>query len=525
MHKRDLGPMGEAAFKGWCHSAGLTVHKSEMDRTGWDFFVEFSPKQKDSLPRDMLPAPIECKVQVKATDKKEKKLPITVSNLDRLIKAQMPAFFCFIEFDGKNEAQVAYLVHVGKEIIKKTLKRIRELESEGNGEKLHNHKMTIYYGDSDCLADTTGDSLKRAIEKHIPDTVEKYIEDKNKLLKTLGFEDGKGQFTITVSGNDPVRDVVDLALGLRKEIYIDKSIFYHKRFGVLLNNSLLDSEEAILSITSKPTKVVLKFKEHQFSSGISFDADLYLSPLDQFVPKEYIKFRIKSNFFEFIVEPFNNKVIYSSYLQDSQRSPLNELRDYLKVLTLLQKASEPVIVEIEAEPENLPPPPFRISINDDIDDCSKIYQIAEMAISICRQFDISESKVFVTIDNLMQSARSIEVLHYFLYGDPKEVMINFNAEGEEYQQDSKAAYNLFIETVIGIQTMGCCIGILGYLTLIDEGQYRLRADELIMWRKLVAPENKLIEKEVINEEFDKFDKELQKKGIVILRRDLYGDVS
>jgi hypothetical protein len=222
--------MGERIFGLWCDSVGLTANGSEVDETGWDFFVEFPCKPHNGLPRDMSPAPIECKIQVKSTDHRRKRERIKLSNLERLIKAKMPAFFCFIEFDGKNEAQAAYLVHIGKEIIEKTLKEIRKLDSKGERDRLHKNKMEIKYGDSDRLADTTGESLKRAIERHIPSTLGKYLEDKNKLLETLGFEEGKGQLTITMSSNDPVRDIVDLSLGLRQEIYIDKSVAYHKRF-------------------------------------------------------------------------------------------------------------------------------------------------------------------------------------------------------------------------------------------------------------------------------------------------------
>jgi hypothetical protein len=61
---RDLGSMGEENFKLWCDSVGLIANRSQIDRTGWDFFVEFPLEQIGSIPYDLLPTPIECKVQV-----------------------------------------------------------------------------------------------------------------------------------------------------------------------------------------------------------------------------------------------------------------------------------------------------------------------------------------------------------------------------------------------------------------------------------------------------------------------------
>lgn len=108
---RDLGQMGESTFSLWCGQAGLIANGSQVDRTGWDFFVEF-PFTGSTDPIRLHDPAIECKIQVKATDKTDRKLPIKLSNLRRLITAPMPAFFVFIEFDGRNVAQRAFLVHV-----------------------------------------------------------------------------------------------------------------------------------------------------------------------------------------------------------------------------------------------------------------------------------------------------------------------------------------------------------------------------------------------------------------------------
>ncbi|NET70353.1 MAG: hypothetical protein F6K62_04880 [Sphaerospermopsis sp. SIO1G2] len=59
MQDRDLGALGETEFKRLCNQVGITIHKSEMDRTGWDFFIEFPWMQDNLYPQDILPAPLE----------------------------------------------------------------------------------------------------------------------------------------------------------------------------------------------------------------------------------------------------------------------------------------------------------------------------------------------------------------------------------------------------------------------------------------------------------------------------------
>ncbi|MEG4807216.1 hypothetical protein QUA79_06895 [Microcoleus sp. F8-D1] len=515
---RNIGRMGESIFGFWCACVGLTANISQVDETGWDFFVEFPCDSSSVSPRDMLPTPIECKIQVKSTDGTRKKTPITLSNLERLIKAQIPAFFCFIEFDGKNEAQAVYLVHVGKDIIEKTLKTIRKLDSKGERDRLNKHEITIKYTDNNRLTETTGESLKRAIEEHIPGTLKEYISDKSKLLDTLGFEDGKGEFTITMSGSDPVGEMVDLSLGLCKEVYINKSIGYHKRFEILSEDQRLSSEGAILRIEAKPEPAILKFKEFKFSPGIELSADLYLSPfINQFLPEQYLKFRVKSTMFELIFEPFNRQLKYSFHFPDDRRNYLNELKIHLKVFTLLKKASHPLVLEVSDKAKKRTPISFNISVSDEIDDWSDVYKIVEMASSICEKFSISESDVLVTISELMQTQHSIEDFYEILYADPKTVHIDFPANSEEYEQGDRLAFTSSVMATIGSHTIRCFWAVIGSLSLVNKDQYRLIAEEIVAGNELVAVEGEVIEQSAIDRKFDEFEEELQRMGLATIR--------
>jgi hypothetical protein len=519
---RNIGRMGEYIFGFWCACVGLTANISIVDETGWDFFVEFPCDSSRVSPRDMLPTPIECKIQVKSTDGTTKERGITLSNLERLIKAQIPAFFCFIEFDGKNEAQAVYLVHVGKEIIEKTLKRIRELDSQGERYRLNKHKITINYTADNPLPEITGESLKRAIEEHIPGTLEEYISDKSKLLDTLGFEDGKGEFTFTMSGSDPVGEMVDLSLGLRQEVNIDKSIGSHKRFGILSENQDLSSEGAILRSEAKPEPGILKFKKDDFSPELVLSADLYLSDFfGKSLPEKYRKIRVKSPMFELILEPLNGQQKYSfPYPDVRRRNSLNELKSYLKVLTLLKKASHPLVLEVSDKAKKAAPFSLKISVSDEIDDWSDVYNIVEKASLICEKLSISESDVLVSISELMQSQHSIEDIYAILYADPTTVHINFAANPEEYEQGDRLACTSSVMTTIGSKTIRFFLAVVGSISLVNQAQYRLIAEDKVFRNKLVTVEGEVIEQSAIDSKFDELEKELQRMGFATIKINL-----
>lgn len=514
---RDLGLMGESAFSLWCNSVGLVANGSKIDKTGWDFFVEFPISHVKDLPVDMLPAPLECKVQVKATDQKNRQTQITVSNLHRLVKAPVPTFICFIEFDGKNEAQAAYLVHIDQKIIEQTLKRMRELEVKGQARELNKRKITIKYSNKEKLKNPNGESLKESIEQCVPHGAEVYIENKNNLLKTLGFETGSGQFNVELSGKDPISDMVDLTLGLRKEINIDKFVGRHERFGILSPTPFVEAEKGILAILDvKPfSKAVLTFKEYKFSPGISFSTDFYSSQLYNVVPDKYLKFRVKGKFFEMVFEPINNKAHYTFHLDPVDGSSLKELRDMLKVLTLFQKS--PNTLELEIKPDGLPPLCAKIGTDEKLEDWSNLYNVAEMAVSICNELKIPSDAVIVNTASLVKHALSIGNFLKILNGTPSTAKVEFTIEGEDLNTDKKTSCIFFCQTHIGDHAVGCHLGMIGTLELLGEKSYRLNIEEYILGHHFVSKQDNDFSQEILDNEFKSFSENVETKGLVAIR--------
>ncbi len=290
--------MGESTFCLWCGDAGLIPNGSRIDKTGWDFFVEFPFESVTDTPIDMQGAALECKVQVKATDKTDRKLQIKLSNLRRLITAQMPAFFIFIEFDETESAKSAFLVHIDNDLISKVLKRLREIDQSDQENDFNKRTMTIFYDDSHRLPSLDGVGLKKAILGHINGTIEEYISKKKKYLESTGFEDGFAQMHFTTSGEENLEKLLNVSLGIEKDVEVSNFTGVHCRFGILGKKPFVSVESAKLSMPNlQPTASgKVRFKESKLSPGISFDARLYISPLNVMVPEKLKKIRVRAIF-------------------------------------------------------------------------------------------------------------------------------------------------------------------------------------------------------------------------------------
>ncbi|WP_127559279.1 hypothetical protein [Saccharospirillum alexandrii] len=338
---RDLGLMGESTFSLWCADVGLIPNGSQVDKTGWDFFVEF-PFDTGLSPHEIHKSAFECKVQVKATDKKDRKLPITLSNLRRLITAQMPAFFVFIEFDGKDTAQRAFVLHVDNELISKVLKRLHEIEQSENDNNFNKRKMTINYDDSNLLNEPNGSSLKECVLNHIGDDVSEYIANKKSHLESTGYEDGFAQITFTTEGEDNLKSLIDVSLGIEEEVEIAKFKGVDTRFGILSNNPSLSSDGGKLAMPNlAPTSEgKIRFKEDRLSSGLVFECKFYNSPFNIMVPDELKKMRVEGEFFDLKFTPFTGEANYSFSFGEGVRLEVKKFRDAIKLLNLLSTSGK-----------------------------------------------------------------------------------------------------------------------------------------------------------------------------------------
>lgn len=373
---RDVGKMGERAFAMLCSEVGITENPSTVDRTGWDYHLEF-PLENNSSSLQLHHSPIECRVQIKSTDKSRKSEAITVSNLYRLVTSLVPTFFVFLEFDGMSQIQRMYLVHPDESLIYRVLNKVQSLRNSETCKKLNKSTITVNYDESHRIFEPFADGLVEGVMLHTSGGMEGYIDKKKKFLQKCGFEKGYGTITLTFEdGDSTLQNLIDLSLGLGSGVPVMASEARLSRFGIEDKEKLFDVKDGhITRFGAVPIKEgVVKFRENPYTAPLTFNFQLYASHFNKYVPHDEQKLRLACDYFSLVLTGSERKSACTLQLEIKyeQRIELTKFIRVCKLFDLLNKSMETNIsAELLYEPEgmfkfNLMKPESPIKIADSL---------------------------------------------------------------------------------------------------------------------------------------------------------------
>ena len=350
MDERDVGEMGEGTLAVWASHVGICANKSGSDKTGWDFLLELPPalgaSETITLPLPKVQQPIQCFVQVKSTDVQPKKRQVKLSNWLRSVHSPVPVFFLVLEFDGEDDCQRAYLVHVGEEYIRRVLRRLCELGPEHRDE-LHKRTLQLDYSEDDSLSSPNGKGLLQAIESHIDSLdLDAYVEWKREVVRTAGYEDGRWQLDFVMAPPDEASAqelLVDLSLGLISHLDVPRGRVWDTRFGILDSQpaetfkggrvEILDREadgQGTILLTTPDRKTELRLL-----------AQVYLPQgLGLGLERKHFKARFAAPFVDFVLWPYDEGKVDIKF----SRPPANEDHE----LTRLHPVSSLILLLNEA---------------------------------------------------------------------------------------------------------------------------------------------------------------------------------
>ena len=239
MDRRDLAVLGEKTLAVWASQVSITCNRASQDKTGWDYLLEFplesSPPTEIVLPLDRRPPPIQCLVQVKSTDGRTGRRDVKLSNWERFVKSPLPCFYLALEFDNLPSVQRAYLVHVDERHAGRVLKRLRELDCQGEP-KLHRKTLRLTYGESHQLASLDGEGLEDAIRTHLVCGMEDYTTRKMQRARSVGYGEGGYRLHVVTERPKGVMDLqemlLDFVLGLQPQLRVIGGELWDDRFGI-----------------------------------------------------------------------------------------------------------------------------------------------------------------------------------------------------------------------------------------------------------------------------------------------------
>lgn len=482
---RDVGTMGESTFALWCSQAGLIANGSRIDRTGWDFYVEF-PSHSILRPEQLHQSALECKVQIKSTDSRRRKLPVKLSNLRRLATAQMPAFFAVIEFDGMEMAQRAFLVHVDYELIERILRRIHECQEIEGKTNFNQHTLTINYGEKHELLPVNGQELRCRLKAVAPAGMSEYVAGKKVFLETIGFESGHAKFKFQTKGEENIRDLIDVSLGIRRVVQVTGFTGFPTRFGIASKKPMIEMSVGQLEMPGiKPTTSgEVRFREDRLSPPLCLQCKLYVSPLSRMLPPELLKIRVEGEGFEFHLSPFTGEGQYDFSLDPGLQLPLTTLQRTLRLLFLITSSSRKVCAEFCFEDF----PTFEMGVDGQSRPFEFVQELhaLELASEILNGFGVQRTSI--SLRDVSQAREDISRFHSVLNAERHAFKIEFGVNGAGFDSAKPVACISLTTSRIGKTLLGLILVVTGNVNRLPADKFELLARGVAIEKKLVFPD-------------------------------------
>lgn len=496
---RDLGKMGESAFNQLCASAGLAANGSSVDKTGWDFLIEFDfPTDYFSENRSIHHSAHECKIQVKSPDKRDRKIPVKLSNLKRMATSAQPAFFVFLEYDGEENPQAIFLVHVDFLHISRILDKLQEVENLGENHKLNKKTMTITYDESNRLPSISGQSLALKIRDHIGPNMAEYINRKNSYLEYVGFEDGFAEIEFVINDAENLSKLIDSSIGIESEANVTDLIGFKKRFGRKKDNPFINEKKIKLEIVDlKPNhEVILKITTQNLGSAFSFPSRLFVSPFLDNLPHELRKSRLECDFFSFVLNPYKNQCVFSTNFQNNQFEiqGLNKQLKFLREISKTGQGFEAIFIV-----ENMPPLKFQLTSPGMKFNFDNEILAIEAGIRLISKLEIYNT---VTISTAQLTDHSDRIINFekIVGGENKAFRIEIPAQDFSLPMEKDIAFIDFFATPIGDIRIGAFTSMIGKAFKNDDESFTIYGTQTIVEKIVVREQSECVSKETLETE-------------------------
>ncbi|MGY3569822.1 hypothetical protein [Vibrio paucivorans] len=470
-----IGTLGEQTFSTWCSAMHLTSNRSlEEDRTGWDHQIEF-PYIKTHLPRDKQLSPIQCRVQVKSTQRRDRKWSVKASVLKRLIDYSYPSFLLFLEFTNDSEPVVesAFLVHVDKRIIERTLKAIRNNDTQKAPKELYELMISISYSKKHKLLVSSGEAFRDAVVKYVSDgDITKYQKAKRHVIETVGYGKGSYRVQFEISPEEIDKHIIAQSIGLSTEpLEVGNSVIFDNRFN-LKNGSIELERSSEAKLTLQPNVLdtcQLRFRETEFAPSINFEGEFIASANIYSVGKNKLFFRTSLFSFELGDLDDNSKFDAKLHFTLEKEVPLD---DVIKAFRLFHENNigKQLICEVELFKERRTLN-FQIGMDHDFKDARSV---ADDLYVLKDSFSI-DGATLTTPDEMFAQRDRLNALACVIENKVDGFRVRFDDERQEYPEEIKTPYT------IGADIGKLAIGVITLFhgTKIEDNNYQIIKSDVL----------------------------------------------
>lgn len=338
----DFGEWAEDDFSGRCARAGVTRNKSRQDRTGWDYIVEFRATVIPGIPADLQPVDMSARVQVKSKEKGRPYVDLKLSNALRFAKDPMPCFLVLYQATDGGEPVRIFARHFWSDEIGLALRRARKAHDEGRDDL---HKLSVRYSFSD--RDEHSGDLVAWMESVVASRT-RYAEEKQALVRTLGFEEGAIHGNLTFAAED-LAALIDHQIGLTDVAPPISVTITQRRFGIDAKTPLFSGQPDIAHLRSHPIPARVRVRPPH-APDFWLEAKLFLPAVQ--APLEMMKLRVVADFLEIVITGKKGGSVTLKFDPDGKRD-LASHRALIEVMRLAAEGPLKLMVMSEGRP-NIP---------------------------------------------------------------------------------------------------------------------------------------------------------------------------
>ncbi|MCL4472416.1 MAG: hypothetical protein M1455_00540 [Actinobacteria bacterium] len=382
-----------------------------------------------------------------------------------------------MDFEGQNDCQRAYLVHIGSKTIGKVQKKLRDLYINDPDCKLNKRTMQLKWADDDTLKSLDGEGLQAAIITHVEPDMDAYVKDKQELVNKVGYENSGGLMKVTVNipqDVDPDRHIVDFDLGIVSQLEVNSGSIYDNRFGTNLLQADLEKGSILEIVSIEPIgngEIVVTNED--LGETARLDCKVFVpSAFGHLLPKEKIRARFSHRFLECIV-PFagtRQEVTFTfKFPEPEETVSINDLHDLSELVLIIGEAienSHKIVLSTKLNDEKVGSGVINIGpgFSPTMKEWAKLVQRAWI---VARHFELDKQLALNTRE-LSQHEGPLLTMAGFLDHQRRDFRLTFWMKESDSLQGKECCIPLVAMTNLGQQIVGLAAGLIGMINLTGE---------------------------------------------------------
>ena len=292
-----------------------------------------------------------------------------LSSAERIAKEIKPTFIYVFRTEDCVTFEESFLIHLLDEPLATILKRLRVEEARGDYSAINKKDISMSPARHGIRIPPTGQALRAALEQACGRSLHAYTAPKKEQLQRRGFEPLPYKATLRFRQSQDLDELVDVFLGLKRQVEIDHLHGFEVRFGIPLSLRQFTPDTQLIDIDPYPVdSCTITVRNEKLPLPSVFKGEIFVPAIPN-LPMRALKVLVRSQLFSLLMTPRGDVSFeFPADIRSQKRAPESWI-DIARLLMGLAFGK----AKIEIRPRELPTQWYsEISIEDPISDLDPI---------------------------------------------------------------------------------------------------------------------------------------------------------